>query len=81
LQGNGSKPVTANEEGVAIVSGFSHAMLKVFLDEGSVSIGDEWEEVVNEAGDTKKVKKKLDPIETMHAALSKPAYLKLVLLD
>ena len=87
LQGaQGAKPVKADWEGVALMSGFSSNMLKVFMDNGEV----EEEEVVEmeENGELeegivvlKKTKEKMSPEEMMKKALNRPSYATLVVVD
>ncbi|KAI0010069.1 hypothetical protein F4779DRAFT_579182 [Xylariaceae sp. FL0662B] len=88
------KPVTAEQEGAAIVSGYSQGMLKVFLDNGSFEDPDEEEEVeenidmaegdddtvVVEVG-TKAKKRKLDPMSTLKKAINHKAYDPLKIVD
>ncbi|KAK4054032.1 hypothetical protein OIO90_003677 [Microbotryomycetes sp. JL221] len=74
-----SKPVTMNDQGVALVSGYSQAMLKVFLggnlvqDEAWTEIGPQGEEVVTKA--------KIDPVQVMQKALSHESYNDLKVYD
>ncbi|KAK8074999.1 hypothetical protein PG997_009662 [Apiospora hydei] len=91
------KPVTANQEGTAIVSGYSQGMLKVFLDGGSFDDDAEEEEKeeepVFETTDTedgvevvaeaqRPVKKqKMDPMSTMKRAIGHKAYDMLKIID
>jgi len=87
LQGaQGAKPVKADWEGVALMSGFSSNMLKAFMDNGEV----EEEEVVEmeENGELeegivvlKKTKEKMSPEEMMKKALNRPSYATLVVVD
>ncbi|ORY73605.1 hypothetical protein BCR35DRAFT_281512 [Leucosporidium creatinivorum] len=79
-----SKPVTAHTEGAALVSGYSAAILKVFLDgadfEGAAEEEEEgWEEVVGEDGETVKVKaeggeKRIDPTAVMRKAIGHASF-------
>ncbi|RKU40270.1 hypothetical protein DL546_002206 [Coniochaeta pulveracea] len=79
------KPVTAEEQGVAMVSGYSQGMLKVFMDKGMFE--DEEEEVVmeetTEDGVVEVVKKKaaLDPLGLMRKAIGHKAYDMLEVVD
>lgn len=86
-----SKPVTATEEGVLLVSGYSQAMLKVFLDNGQFD-GDaeeEEEKVETKNGDggdeamvvVEKKKRKVDSITLMRKAISHEAYQMLKVVD
>jgi hypothetical protein len=89
LQGaRGSKPVKADWEGVAVMSGFSSNMLKVFMEEGVVEEDLEEveveEQVEGEEGMVvviKKEKKKMTPEDVMKKALNKPSYGTLVVVD
>lgn len=77
------KPVTSAQRGVAMVSGYSQGLLKVFMDKGV--FGDE-EEVV-ETVDGKdgvqvvKRKKELDPESLMRRAIGHKAYEMLAVVD
>ena len=69
------KPVTAAEEGTALVSGYSQGQLKMFLDNGSFEDtedekeGDDGEVIVE-----KNEKKKQDPLATVRKAIGHEAY-------
>ncbi|EKM53550.1 uncharacterized protein PHACADRAFT_163867 [Phanerochaete carnosa HHB-10118-sp] len=69
-------PVTHERKGVALMNGFSPAMLKVFM-------GDAEEEDFEmiEASAEEKTKQKLDPINIMLKAVSKESYSGLVVVD
>lgn len=79
-----SKPVTGHTEGAALVSGYSAAILQVFLDGGDFeeASGEEeesWEEVVGEDGETVKIKaeggeKKIDPAAVMRKAIGHSSF-------
>ncbi|KAJ8129807.1 hypothetical protein O1611_g3821 [Lasiodiplodia mahajangana] len=85
------KPVTSEEAGTAIISGYSQAMLKMFLDNGSFDDEDEDEEEkfkTTEEGDAVIVdseapvkKRRLDPMSTLKKAISHKAYDPLVVVD
>ncbi|KAK4540880.1 hypothetical protein LTR36_008822 [Oleoguttula mirabilis] len=78
------KPVTASEEGTALVSGYSQGQLKMFLDNGQFD--DAEDEVVTEEGEddsvtVKKQKPKDDPLATVRKAISHEAYRMLRVVD
>ncbi|KAK8016201.1 hypothetical protein PG993_014390 [Apiospora rasikravindrae] len=87
------KPVTANQEGTSIVSGYSQGMLKVFLDGGSFDDDTEEEEPVFETTDTEDggevvveaprpaKKQKMDPMSTLKKAIGHKAYDMLKVVD
>ncbi|RMZ06190.1 hypothetical protein D0862_04718 [Hortaea werneckii] len=78
------KPVTAAEEGTALVSGYSQGQMKMFLDNGQFEDPeDEVTEVENEDGEVvvAKVKGRQDPIATVRKAISHPAYRMLKVVD
>jgi hypothetical protein len=82
------KPVTAEQKGVAMVSGYSQGLLKVFMDGGQFGDEDEEEEVVLvEAKDgidivsVEKKKKELDPVSLMRRAIGHRAYDMLMVVD
>lgn len=89
LQGaRGAKPVKADWEGVAVMSGFSSNMLKTFMESGAVEEEDAVEEVEEnvELEDgvvvvQKKAKAKMTPEDVMKKALNKPSYATLVAVD
>jgi hypothetical protein len=75
------KPVTAAEEGTALVSGYSQGQMKMFLDNGSFDDPKEEEQEVEEKeGDDgeviiqKKEKKKKDSLDTVKKAIGHEAY-------
>ncbi|KDQ07191.1 hypothetical protein BOTBODRAFT_39027 [Botryobasidium botryosum FD-172 SS1] len=80
----GPKPVTAEQKGVALVSGFSGNMLKVFMEGGE---DEEEEALVPEeedaaAHETKKAKKaEMDPVAVMLKALGKKSFAPLTVVD
>ncbi|KAI1193973.1 hypothetical protein F5X97DRAFT_18169 [Nemania serpens] len=87
------KPVQAEETGTAIVSGYSQAMLKMFLDNGSfedADAGEDAEEDVKTTEDDDAVvvdsvtpakKRRLDPMSTVKKAISHKGYDPLVVMD
>nr|XP_043630544.1 uncharacterized protein LOC122601875 [Erigeron canadensis] len=70
LRDSRSTPVTADQEGVALLSGFSKNLLTLFLEEGGVIKPEDLP-----------VKTKLSPESTMEAAISGDLYQKLVVCD
>lgn len=84
--GASTTPVTHDQPGVAIMNGFSPAMMKVFMgdeDEQKEQETSEWEKVT-EDGESETVEKKQDeftPYNIMKKALSKASYNGLVVLD
>jgi hypothetical protein len=89
------KPVTAEEPGTALVSGYSQGQLKMFLDGGKFEDFEEEEDVADEdvrksqdeEGDEDMVdirlvkKQKIDPIAVVKRAISHPAYSMLKVID
>ncbi|KAH8783228.1 hypothetical protein F5883DRAFT_680296 [Diaporthe sp. PMI_573] len=81
------KPVTAYEQGTALVSGYSQGMLKVFLDNGSFDDEEAEEEIVEKVGEDgeviveKQKRQKLDPISVVKKAIGHPAYNMLRVVD
>ncbi|RMY22466.1 hypothetical protein D0867_02700 [Hortaea werneckii] len=78
------KPVTAAEEGTALVSGNSQGQMKMFLDNGQFEDPeDEVTEVENEDGEVvvAKVKARQDPIATVRKAIGHAAYRMLKVVD
>ncbi|KAK3312036.1 hypothetical protein B0H66DRAFT_578695 [Apodospora peruviana] len=77
------KPLTADMEGVAMVSGYSQAMLKVFLEKGVFEEDEDEEEGddgVVEVG-TRAKRRKIDPLSTVRKAVSHKAYAMLKVVD
>lgn len=84
--GMASKPVTTDDEGTCLVSGYSQGMLKVFLENGGFEdqeeeADDEDTVVVNADGGEVKKKKKIDPLSTVKKAIGHKAYDMLEVLD
>ncbi|KAI7553383.1 hypothetical protein KC331_g1265 [Hortaea werneckii] len=78
------KPVTAAEEGTALVSGYSQGQMKMFLDNGQFKDPeDEVTETENEDGEVvvAKVKARQDPMATVRKAISHAAYRMLKVVD
>lgn len=79
--GTNTTPVTADKKGVALMSGFSPNMLKVFMDDEDIE-EEEWEKVGDSRKDgERKERLKLDPREVMMKALGKPSFSRLVVVD
>jgi len=75
LAGQVAKQVTKDDEGVALVSGFSPGMLKVFLEDRlEDGEGEEGEEEKEGEEKEEKEKKRLDPLDTMIKALTKDSF-------
>ncbi|THG96158.1 hypothetical protein EW026_g5631 [Hermanssonia centrifuga] len=77
-------PVLYDRKGVAMMNGFSPAMLKVFLGEGeeteeNMDVDDGWETV--EADPVKNTKDEFNPINVMKKALAKKSFDGLVVVD
>ncbi|TRX97069.1 hypothetical protein FHL15_001863 [Xylaria flabelliformis] len=86
------KPVTSEETGTTIVSGYSQAMLKVFLDNGTFDDpeNEDGEEKVKTTEEDDAVivdseapakKRKIDPMSTVKKAISHESYDPLVVVD
>ncbi|KAJ2986952.1 hypothetical protein NUW58_g4782 [Xylaria curta] len=86
------KPVLSEETGIAIVSGYSQGMLKVFLDNGTFDNPDDEDEemgvITTEEDDTAIMdseatakKRKIDPMSTVKKAISHKSYDPLVVVD
>ncbi|KAI1283880.1 hypothetical protein F5Y07DRAFT_91450 [Xylaria sp. FL0933] len=86
------KPVTSEEAGTTIVSGYSQAMLKLFLENGSFDDPEdenvEEDVETKEEGDTVVVgsmrpskKRKFDPLSTVRKAIGHKSYDPLVVMD
>ena len=83
------KPVTMQDNGTALVSGYSQGMLKVFLENGSFEDTDVSTEEETEKGDEDEEKKegspskkrKIDPLLTVKKAVNHKAYSMLKVFD
>lgn len=83
------KPVAAETEGTAMVSGYSQGMLKVFLDNGSFEDEEGEEEIVEKEADDGEVvvvdkvhkRQKLDPLAVVRKAINHKAYDMLRVVD
>lgn len=78
------KPVTADMQGTALVSGYSQGMLKVFLEGGSFDTGVQEEIVEEEDGEGNVVVKRKvsdDASALMRKAVGHPAYAMLRVVD
>ncbi|KAF2169611.1 hypothetical protein M409DRAFT_64689 [Zasmidium cellare ATCC 36951] len=85
--GTAPKPVTATEEGTALVSGYSQGQLKMFLENGQFEDPEE-EDVIGQTEDGDEVviekkteKKKQDPLAQVKRAISHDAYRMLKVVD
>ena len=76
-------PVEAERKGVALMSGFSPAMMKVFMGEDVEESLDDDMVVVDEKGEEIKRPKKpqMTPLSIMKRALEKPSYDGLIVVD
>jgi hypothetical protein len=76
-------PVEAERKGVALMSGFSPAMMKVFMGEDVEETPDDDTVVVDEKGEEIKLtqKPKMTPLSIMKRALEKPSYDGLMVVD
>ncbi|CAH0015923.1 unnamed protein product [Clonostachys rhizophaga] len=87
--GQAPKPVTTEDEGTCLMSGYSQGLLKAFLEKGGFEDDEEeeQEEVVvvtrDEGGDvtTETVKRKKNPISMVKKAVSHEAYKMLRVVD
>lgn len=77
-QGANTFPVTHDRKGVALMNGFSPAMLKVFMGEEVEEEG--WDIVEQESAEPKE-KEKFDPMTIMMKAVSRDSYDGLVVVD
>ncbi|KAF7197324.1 hypothetical protein HII31_01375 [Pseudocercospora fuligena] len=83
-----AKPVTADEENTALVSGYSQGQLKMFLENGSFEDPEAEEEEIIETKDEKtgeviveKKGKRDDPLANMYKAIGHKAYRMLKVVD
>ncbi|KAH9038364.1 hypothetical protein EDB85DRAFT_1860689 [Lactarius pseudohatsudake] len=76
-------PVEAEHKGVALMSGFSPAMMKVFMDEDVEEPLDDDTVLVDETGEEVKLPRKpeMTPLSIMKHALEKPSYDGLMVSD
>nr|XP_043608308.1 uncharacterized protein LOC122580100 [Erigeron canadensis] len=87
LRDTQSTPVTAQEKGVALVSGFSKNLLKLFLEEGDLNLEEDvkvdQEKEINPDENVKEQveTKTINPEDVMDKAISEEEYEKLVVVD
>jgi hypothetical protein len=84
LAGQTRKPVTMDDQNVALVSGYSQGMLKVFLETGALDGEEEIveETVMGEDGMVEvKKKEKIDPLSVVKKAVGHKAYSMLEVVD
>ncbi|VDC05994.1 unnamed protein product [Peniophora sp. CBMAI 1063] len=74
-------PVTADTEGVALMNGFSAAMLKVFMGEAEETEDGEWGMVTEDGEVEEKKADAFDPVSVMRKALLKKSFDGLVVVD
>ncbi|KAK7471935.1 hypothetical protein VKT23_000041 [Stygiomarasmius scandens] len=82
LANAGTIEVKADREGVAMMNGFSGAMMKVFMGEGDLE-EEAWEEVKTIDGEiqTRPEKREFNPLNVMKKAVMKPCFDGLVVVD
>ncbi|KAF8173528.1 hypothetical protein K438DRAFT_2051129 [Mycena galopus ATCC 62051] len=74
--------VAADRKGVAMMSGFSPSMLKIFMGEEVEEVAEpEQEESDGEASQVENVKPEFNPLNVMKKALSRPSFDGLVVVD
>ena len=73
-------PVTGEKKGVALLSGYSSSLLKVFLEVQAEQKEEEWE-VLDKEGQSRSEGASLTPEELMKKALGKQSYDGLVVVD
>ncbi|KAG6844940.1 hypothetical protein H0H87_002273 [Tephrocybe sp. NHM501043] len=79
LSRHGTVEAQSDREGVALMNGFSPAMLKVFMGENEEN---EWEEVTKDGeAKTVKVKEEFNPVSVMKKALMKQSFEGLIVVD
>jgi hypothetical protein len=77
----GTAPVTGEQEGVALMSGFSPSLLKVFMgEEEAEGVEAEWQEVKDD-GEVEAKKEEFTPVNVMKKAVMKKSFDGLVVLD
>ncbi|KAJ8515163.1 hypothetical protein ONZ45_g7386 [Pleurotus djamor] len=74
----GTKPVTKETKGVALMNGFSPAMLKVFMGEEK---DEEWEDVKGDGTSESVMESSFDPVTVMKKAVGGKSYEGLVVVD
>ncbi|KAM0789935.1 hypothetical protein ACM66B_006775 [Microbotryomycetes sp. NB124-2] len=82
-----SKPVTSNDQGVALLSGYSASLIKVFLEGHVVEAAEDWVEVAADGNTERQVgsggapRAKIDPVAVMKKALAHESFDGLKVFD
>ncbi|XP_073025467.1 uncharacterized protein [Primulina eburnea] len=81
LRDSSATPVTATQNGVALVSGFSKNLLTLFLEEGGEISPEDASKLASDDGNKPSPGGEMNPEATMEAAISGDLYQKLVVHD